>query len=107
MINKVLTYSCLFSCLFPWVSFRIIDGDIQPYFIIFSLLFFIFNINKKVPLFIWSLLLLPLFSILIALTYKVFDFLSIRAVISYSAPFLVSYFIYIVKIRKLTLVFKL
>lgn len=88
-------YSLFFySSMFPWVSFGIIDLDLQPYFIIFSVVIFLFC-NARLPLSIWMLMICFLFSVLIGIIYVKFDFYFLRAISSYAALFFTSaaYFI--------------
>lgn len=97
-MNYYLSF-CFFISLFPWVSFGVLSGDIQPYsFILCSLaiLFYLQNFNFPQIL----LALISLFSILITLIDSESSFLSFRGIVNYTSP-LVYFSIFIISVKKL------
>ncbi|WP_440054152.1 hypothetical protein ACSLBF_14935 [Pseudoalteromonas sp. T1lg65] len=87
----------MLAILFPWVSFGLLDVDTQPWFILFSSVFFVFNLNKKLHFVILFPLLLFFFSVLVGLYYGFIDFLFVRAVLGSYSFFVVFAFFYLVK----------
>ncbi|WP_429051454.1 hypothetical protein [Aeromonas veronii] len=94
---RLTAYLFLLFSLFPWVSLRILNLDLQPYFIIFSIIFFILNINQKVPIVLFFSLFSAALSLVIVFVYGVFDFLAARAVLSYFSIFFVSFAYFLVR----------
>lgn len=95
-MSLYLHQCALLFCLFPWVSFRLLNLDTQPWFILLSLICFALSLRKKINIKILAVIFLPISSVAIGFVYKQFDALFFRAVMSYFAYFivLVFYFIY-------------
>jgi len=95
-VNKVVGFLCLISMFFPWVSFRLLNLDIQPWFIILGAIFVLLNLKRKYPIEVWYALLMFISCVLIGMAYRTFDFLFARAFMSYLAFFtcMASYYIY-------------
>lgn len=94
-MNKILMSLFLYSCLFPWVSFGILNLDIQPYFILLSGLVLMLNLNVTIKKEIWLLSIVPMFCFILALFFGEIDFSTVRALVSYSSVFLVSAALYV------------
>jgi hypothetical protein len=94
---KLLLCITLLSFLFPWLSFRILDLDTQPWFMIMGSLFLLLNIRKKVHIAVVFALLLFLSAFGVGLAYGSFDFLFVRAVLGYYAFFIVLASYYLMK----------
>ena len=92
---KILLNVTLFSMLFPWLSFGLLNLDTQPWFIIMATIFFFVNIKKKIHPAIFLSLFLFLSACGVGIAYGHFDFLFARALLSYYAFFIVlaSYFV--------------
>lgn len=96
-LKKCLWLLFIYFSFMPWVSFRIIEMDTQPYFIIISIILLILNFNKKFDPRILYLLALSLSSLVIGLAYGHFDSGTFRSIATYSTPFFVTtafYFCY-------------
>ncbi|MGB3385329.1 MAG: hypothetical protein WBA64_11710 [Marinomonas sp.] len=88
-MNILIANIAIFISLIPWVSFRFLNLDTQPWFIIAVTLFVVLNFKKTASIYIWFSLFLPISAIFIAIIYREFDFLTARAVSSYYAFFIV------------------
>lgn len=74
----------------PWLSFRILDMDTQPYYIIFAVLIVVININNG-----WNYRVLYLFALFVgsvgvAIAYGSYDSNVIRSLAIYATPFIVT-----------------
>lgn len=80
----------LLSCLFPWVSFRVLDMDMQPYSLVLGALVIIKNYKRVNDYRLIYPILMVSGSIIVALAYQTIDFLALRAIASYSSVFIIS-----------------
>ena len=86
--NYLLANTLLLFLFFPWLSFGLISTDTQPYFIILSILLVLCckSVNRKIS----TLAIIPIGALIVALYYETFDFLTVRALLSYSTIFFTS-----------------
>ncbi|MFQ1966697.1 hypothetical protein ACK36M_14390 [Aeromonas veronii] len=94
-MKKILLFVFFIASMFPWISFRFLDLDMQPFFIISGGLVFILYFTFKFPFEVNFLLVTAFCAFILMIVYGEFDFLSLRAVISYGAVFITafSYFV--------------
>ena len=96
-MTRYLAPIYLYLCLFPWVSFGLLNLDTQPFFIIFGVLIFLLNLKSQVHKSVWSLFLLMLSVYLVAAFFGEIDFETIRALASYSSIFFSVFALYVIK----------
>ncbi|ENQ8176722.1 hypothetical protein [Vibrio parahaemolyticus] len=77
---------------FPWLSFRMFEGDTQPWPLLLSLIASLFFIKNKVDKAAVMVLCAFIFSFCLAIVYCRFDVLTIRAIFGYLTLFSVYYF---------------
>lgn len=77
---------------FPWLSFRLFEGDTQPWPLLFSLVANLFFFKRKVDKGAVLILYGFVFSLALAIVYFQFDELTMRAIFGYSTLFSVYYF---------------
>lgn len=94
---RLLSYSVLLFFMFPWVSFGILRLDTQPWFIIAGFCYFLLNLNRKAEAFVYLPFFLFFCSLVVALSYGLFDMLTARAVMGYLAFSVVIYSFYFIK----------
>ena len=76
---------CLLVSLFPWVSFGVLSGDIQPYsYILCSIAIVIAWKYCGIPQVLLALVALG--SVVVAIADINYSFLSFRGVVNYSSP---------------------
>lgn len=83
--------------MFPWVSFGILRLDTQPWFIVVGFCYFFLNLNRKAKAFVHLPFVLFFCSVVVAVSYGLFDMLTARAVMGYLAFAIVIYSFYFIK----------
>ncbi|WP_143269383.1 hypothetical protein [Mangrovitalea sediminis] len=96
-LNKTVAILFVYFSFFPWVGFGILNMDIQPYYIIFGIMFLFLNINFGIPKWLYVLAIPGVLSIIVAVAYGKFDFITARAVASYLSVFVAAASFFICK----------
>lgn len=99
-LHYVIGIIFIFFALLPYVNFGLNSRDSQPWTLIFSGLFLIFNYKNKLPLIHYLYLLIPIIAFFVWFFYSnlVLDFIAIRAIINYlTFAFCLVGFIYFIK----------
>lgn len=75
----------IFFALLPYVNFGLNGRDSQPWAFLFSGLFLLINFSNKLPVLVYSYLLIPIISVYVWFFYSdlVLDFIVVRAIINY------------------------
>ncbi len=91
--RKIFLFAVFFTFFFPFVSFRLLTLDLQPYFFMVGLSLFLYYMRVSVGL-CWFFF--PVVGFFVSLTISGLDDLStlVRAFVIYSSPFIVSNAVY-------------
>lgn len=93
VLQRNIAFLALFFMFFPWLSFGLNNSDIQPWSLIFSLLYLLLFFEKKITypsmLFFFAFIC----SFFISIAYDKYDFLMLRGVANYFSVFLY-FFVY-------------
>lgn len=93
LFKRIIILLFIISCLFPYTTIVPSKTDAQPYPFLFSLLLLPFLIHKNIDKYIFSFLIVFLFSVLI-LFYTDMSYDSLRSLFSYVSLLIISYVTY-------------